>query len=105
MTRPPDDKRAAYVQALRAQLREDAHAPVEDHVALELMEQILPYMSGREHPPAALTARLFRFYTDTGDLELAARHRARLHAFADAGDPLAAEVLALLSDDRFWRER
>ncbi len=105
MTGLPEDKRAAYVQALRAQLRGDAEAPVEDHVALELMEQILPYITGEDDPPAALTARLFRFYTDTGDLELAAKHRARLHLFADAGDRLAAEVLALLSDDPFWRTR
>ena len=98
------DKRAAYVQALRAQLREDGEARVEDHVALELMEELLPYITGEEDPPTALTARLFRFYTDTGDLELAKKHRARLHQYAAAGDQVAVEVLALLSDDPFWRE-
>jgi hypothetical protein len=104
VTPPREDRRAAYVQALRARLREDREATVEDHVALELIEQILPYTSGEHEPPAALTARLFRFYTETGDLELAREHRARLHLFAEAGDRLAAEVLALLSDDPFWRE-
>lgn len=99
----PRDKRAAYVEALRAQLRADGEARVEDHVALELMEELLPYVTGGEDPPPPLTARLFRFYTDTGDLELAEKHRARLHLYADAGDQVALEVLALLSDDPFWR--
>lgn len=99
------DRRAAYVQALRAQLREDGEAPVEGEVALELMEELLPYLAGDGVPPPALTARLFRFYTDTGDLELAERHRAHLHLYAEAGDPVALEVLALLSNDPFWRER
>jgi hypothetical protein len=98
------DQRTAYVRALRAQLREQGQAPVEDHVALELMEHLLPYITGEEDPPAALTARLFRFYTDTGDRELAERHRAHLHLYADRGDETAAAVLALLSDDPFWRE-
>lgn len=97
------DKRAAYVQALRAQLREYGEARVEDHVALELMEELLPYISGEEDPPPALTARLYRFYTDTGDMELAERHRAHLHGSVAAGDQTAVEVLALLSDDHFWR--
>jgi len=98
------DRRAAYVEALRAQLRKRAEARVEDDVALELMEELLPYITGEQDPPPALTARLFRFYTDTGDLELAAKHRAHLHRYAAAGDRVATEVLALLSDDPFWRE-
>lgn len=98
------DERAAYLRSLRAQLEADAGAEVKDHVALELIEQLLPYLAGRaDPPPPALTARLFRFYTDTGDLELARRHRHNLHLHAAAGDPVAVEVLALLSDDPFWR--
>lgn len=99
------DSRAAYVRALHAQLREHGEGRVEDHVALELMEELVPYLSGEQDPPPALTARLFRFYTDTGDLELAEKHRAHLHRRADAGDGVAVDVLALLSDDPFWRER
>lgn len=97
------DKRAAYVKALHAQLREDVEAPIEDRVALELLEQLLPYATGERNPPSALTARLFRFYTDTGDWELARRHRANLHRHVAEGDPLAAEVLSFLSDDPWWR--
>ena len=99
----PSDKRAAYVEALRAQLSEDGRAPVEDRVAVELMEQLLPYASGDRSPPPSLTARLFRWYTDTGDWELAERHRANLHRHAAEGDELAAEVLSFLSDDPWWR--
>lgn len=99
----PRDRRAAYVEALRAQLSEDARAPVEDRVALELIEQLLPYASGDRNPPPALTARLFRWYTDTGDWELAERHRANLHRHVAEGDELAAEVLSFLSDDPWWR--
>jgi hypothetical protein len=98
------DRRAAYVQELRQQLRADGEARVEDHVALELMEELLPYLSGEQDPPPALTARLFRFYTDTGDFELAEMHRASLHRYAEAGDEVAIDVLGLLSDDPFWRE-
>ncbi len=97
------DKRTAYVKALHAQLREDGEAPIEDRVALELLEQLLPYTTGERNPPPALTARLFRFYTDTGDWELARRHRANLHRHVAEGDPLAAEVLSFLSDDPWWR--
>jgi hypothetical protein len=97
------DKRAAYVETLRAQLSEDGAGPIEDRVALELMEQILPYTTGERRPPPALTARLFRFYTDTGDRELAERHRANLHRHVAEGDEFAAEVLSFLSDDPFWR--
>lgn len=97
------DERAAYVRSLRTQLEADAGAEVKDHVALELMEALLPYLEGHGSPPPALTARLFRFYTDTGDLELARRHRDNLHLHAAAGDPVAIDVLALLSDDPFWR--
>ena len=97
------DKRAAYVKALRAQLSEDRKAPIEDRVALELLEQLLPYTSGERNPPPALTARLFRFYTDTGDWELAQRHRANLHRHVAEGDALAAAVLSFLSDDPWWR--
>ena len=97
------DKRAAYVEALRAQLSEDRKAPVEDRVALELMEELLPYATGDRNPPPALTARLFRFYTDTGDWELAERHRANLHHHVKEGDELAARVLSYLSDDPWWR--
>lgn len=97
------DKRAAYVEALRAQLSEHGKAPIEDRVALELMEQLLPYATGERNPPPALTARLFRFYTDTGDWELAKRHRANLHRHVVEGDELAAEVLSVLSDDPWWR--
>lgn len=102
MTDAPD-RRADYVEALRAQLNEDGRAAVEDHVALELMAELLPYLSGARPPPAALTARLFRFYTETGDFELAERHRANLHRHVEQGDQLAGEVLALLSDDPWWR--
>jgi hypothetical protein len=104
MTGAPD-RRAAYVQELRAQLRADSEARVEDRVALELMEELLPYIAGEQDPPAALTARLFRFYTDTGDTELAERHRAHLQRYAEAGDQVAIDVLDLLSDDPFWRDR
>ncbi len=97
------DKRAAYVEALRAQLSKDREAPIEDRVAVELMEQLLPYAAGDRNPPPALTARLFRFYTDTGDWELAERHRANLHRHVAEGDELAAEVLSFLSDDPWWR--
>ena len=97
------DKRAAYLKALQAQLSEDGKAPIEDRVAVELLEQLLPYASGERNPPPALTARLFRFYTDTGDWELARRHRANLHRHVAEGDPLAAEVLSFLSDDPWWR--
>lgn len=97
------DRRADYVEALRAQLNEAGSARVEDQLAVELMQQLLPYLSGERAPPAALTARLFRFYTDTGDLELAERHRANLHRHVELGDEAAAEVLALLSDDPWWR--
>lgn len=100
----PGGERAAFVRSLRAQLEADAAADVKDHLALELMEELLPYLSGRGAPPPALTARLFRFYTDTGDLELAERHRDNLHLHAAAGDPVAIDVLALLSDDPFWRQ-
>ena len=103
MTGAPD-RRAAYVQALRAQLLAEGEARVEDRLALELMEELLPYLTGEEDPPPTLTARLFRFYTDTGDLELAERHRARLHRYAEGGDTGAVAVLALLSDDPFWRQ-
>lgn len=99
------DKRAAYVESLRAQLTEQGKAPVEDEVVLELMEQLLPYTTGERTPPPALTARLFRFYTDTEDWELAERYRANLHRHVEAGDDFAAEVLALLSDDPWWRLR
>lgn len=97
------DKRAEYVDLLRAQLTRDAGAPVEDKVAVELMEQLLPYTTGDRRPPPALTARLFRFYTDTGDWELAERHRANLHRYVAEGDEFAAEVLSVLSDDPWWR--
>jgi hypothetical protein len=97
------DERAAYVRSLRVQVEADAKAEVKDHVALELIEELLPYLGARADPPPALTARLFRFYTDTGDLELAKRHRDNLHLHAEAGDTVAIEVLALLSDDPFWR--
>ncbi len=97
------DRRAAYVEALRAQLRDDGQAAIEDEVALELMEQLLPFTTGQGKPPPALTARLFRFYTDTGDWELAERHRANLHRHVEEGDELAAEVLSFLSDDPWWR--
>ena len=99
------DKRAAYVETLRAQLAKDGHAAVEDQVAVELIEQLLPYTTGERTPPPALTARLFRFYTDTGDWELAERHRANLHRHVAGGDALAAEVLSLLWDDPWWRPR
>ena len=99
----PKDKRAAYVETLRAQLSKDGKAPIQDRVALELMEQLLPYTAGERNLPPALTARLFRFYTDTGDWELAERHRANLHRHVADGDPLAAEVLSFLSDDPWWR--
>ena len=98
------DRRAAYVRALREQLREYGESRAEDQVALDLMEELLPYLAGETDPPPALTARLFRFYTDTGDLELAEKHRAHLHRHAEAGDRVALEVLTLLSDDPFWRE-
>ena len=97
------DKRAAYVKALRAQLDEDSKAPIEDRVALELIEQLLPYATSGRNPPPALTARLFRFYTDTGDWELAERHRVHLHRHVAEGDELAAEVLSFLADDPWWR--
>ena len=97
------EERAAYVRSLRAQLEADAGAEVKDQVAVGLMEELLPYLDGEATPPPALTARLFRFYTDTGDLELARRHRDNLHLHAVAGDPTAAAVLALLADDPFWR--
>lgn len=99
----PRDKRAAYVESLRAQLSEQGNAPTEDEVVLELMEQLLPYTTGERRPPAALTARLFRFYTDTQDWELAERYRANLHRHVEAGDDFAAEVLSFLSDDPWWR--
>jgi hypothetical protein len=99
-----DARDTEYIEALRGQLRADGDAAGKDRLALELMEEALPYIRGAGHPPPSLTARLFRFYTDTGDLELAERHRAHLHRFASRGDELAAAVLALLSDDPFWRQ-
>ena len=97
------DNRAAYVEELRAHLQEEGNTPIHDRVALELVEQLLPYTTGEPSPPPALTARLFRFYTDTGDWELAERHRRNLHRHVSEGDELAREVLALLSDDPWWR--
>lgn len=102
MTDVPD-RRAAYVETLRRQLSEDGRAQIEDRLAIELIEQLVPYLTGDRPPPPALTARLFRFYTDTGDWELAERHRANLHRHVAAGDEVASQVLSYLSDDPWWR--
>ena len=97
------EERAAYVRSLRAQLRADGERNVKDDVALELMEELLPYLSG----DAGSAAGAHR-----AAVSLLHRHRRSRAGGATprppappaaAGDSVAKEVLALLGDDPFWR--
>src|SRR4051812_5229192 len=100
-----DKQRDKIMRTLRRILDQPAEPgqEVEREILHEQVREALEAMEKGEPFSPALIARNYRQLRE--HVRYAEGKRAELQAEAEAGDPVAQDVLELLSDDRWWLAR